>query len=163
MKKLFVIVLLFSLKASAQRISYSGNWRINKEKINWTVIGNFKVPEWTLPKGFVINQNASEIMFERIMLNGDLSEFKYTEILKYDGTSSEIITPNGTNRKSFLEWNSDKNTFIISSRGTVDKETTNIIENWSIEDEGKTLVINRHVEQSNGWKYDIKAYYDKTK
>lgn len=159
MKSLFIAIAVFiSANLNAQSVNFSGTWMINKEKIEWG-----QAPEYVLPRRFTVQQNKKDINFLRTVLDNQLGEHDYTERLSFDGTEQTTVIYSGAKRTSSLKWNDDKKTFTISTSNINPNQqgSNKITEIWSLIDDAKTLVVDRHVEQPDGLKYDIKAYYDK--
>jgi len=155
--RLFLLFIISSFTGFGQRTDFSGSWTINKTKIQFG-----EAPEWVLPKGFTVVQNKNTISIERILLDEQMKEYPFTEVLNYNGADSVNTTSLGTKKTTSLKWNGDGNTFVLTSRSVKANYLpgNSTVETWSLEDD-HTLVIDRHVEQADGSKYDIKAYYEK--
>jgi hypothetical protein len=147
MKKLIILLLLSSsITAFAQKANFSGNWLINKSKVDFG-----EAPEWILPRSFKIVQTADRLFISRILLKGDLTEqAPINDTLSFDGSAFK----NPLEAVS-IHWLNDQS-FTLNR-----KSNSEVNETWTLEDGGKTLVINRDVKQSNGMQYQIKSVYDK--
>ncbi|MDB5133995.1 MAG: hypothetical protein JWP37_598 [Mucilaginibacter sp.] len=141
----------------AQQANFQGNWAINKSK---TVFND--TPEWTVPFRIEVSEGTS-ISIQRFTMDKDNNEVTYNEKFNNDHGTCESTLSSGGKRKASILWDHSKSGFVIASTST-DLEgnlSQKIRETWSLEDGGKTLVLNRNVEQSNGFLYSIKAYYNK--
>jgi len=153
MKKLIFILLVCSaISVLAQKANFSGTWLLNKTKTNFGT-----APEWVLPKTVKVDQQADKLTITRINLDQQLKEqAPIAEILTFDGKPLQRTLDNGATVTTTVHWQNDQS-FNLSRR------STQIIEEaWTLQDNGKTLVIDHSVEQANGVKFTIKCYYDKT-
>jgi len=150
-KVIFLILICSTTVAFAQKTDFSGAWRLDTTR---TTFG--QVPKWTIPKTITVNQQTDRLVLTRVNLNSDMQEQQaVTETLDFDGTPF-LWTIGETHVTTTLHWPNDSS-FLLTRSGNV-----NAKENWTLEDGGKILVVDRSVEQkSNGFKYTIKGYYDK--
>jgi hypothetical protein len=153
-----ILVLLSSYNAFAQEANFSGTWTINKEKVDFN-----GAPQWILPIKFVISQNADKINIQRMLLDNHSVENNSTVSLDFKGDSVQAKTSSGLPFKCLVSWNADQESFMFSSQSfTADGHPgSKVSENWFLSDDGDTLNINRSVEQADGFKYSIRAVYDK--
>jgi hypothetical protein len=95
------------------------------------------------------------------MYDDQMDQHYYTETLPFDGTTTETITYGDNKRMVSMKWNFDNKGFMLSVRlaPSDGPSGTDFTETWSLENDGKTLVIDRIPAQANG--YALKAYYDK--
>ena len=150
MRKLILTFLVCtSLSAFAQKTNFSGTWQLDTLK---TAFG--EAPRSIIPKIIKIDQQAAQLVLTRISLNDQMQEQPaMMETLALDGTPFQK-TPAATPVTTTLHW-LDDSTLMLTRNGTL-----NATETWTLEDGGKTLFIDRSVEQkSNGYKYTIKCYY----
>ena len=96
-------------------------------------------------------------------MDEQLTAHTYAETLPFDGAAvATDVQYNKTRRSASLRWNSDGLGFVVASSATKDGQAgSKVTENWSLDDGGKTLVIDRHVVQPDGFAYFTKAFYDK--
>ncbi|WP_259070360.1 hypothetical protein HDF24_14540 [Mucilaginibacter sp. X4EP1] len=160
MKQIINLILLVTLSGTLvaqQKFDYTGTYAVNKSKIDFG-----KAPDWILPSRFKVTQEGKKLIIVRTIVNetGIETDRAYTF---EDDKPFEYNSTNGQKNISTLLWNADKASFIISLQSTTadGKPGQNYTETWSLTDGGNTLFINRDVEQANGLKYNIKAYYDK--
>jgi len=156
---LSVFILFTTINtAFAQTTDFSGTYKLNETKTDFG-----QAPHTVLPIKFAVTQGKDQITFNRTTVNANKEEITGTEILKFDGSIAERSLPDNGKRTASLKWADNHQTFTINSTSVNadQSQTTKINETWSLEDGGKTLVANREVEQSNGFKYTIKGYYDK--
>lgn len=158
MKKLILLLLLSSaVSAFAQKTDYSGNYVINKSKIDFG-----QAPEWILPKKIQIIQGKGQMIIIRTLLNQQMEEqASVTDTLSYDSTPF-LDNQRTPKRRTRLKWQREQS-FVVTreSIGADDKLLVSGTEICTLEDGGKTLVINRSIEQADGMKYSIKAVYEK--
>lgn len=151
MRKLILALLLCSsMAATAQKSNFSGGWLIDKTR---TEFG--KAPESVIPRSMKVDQQADKLMLSRINLNEQLAEQPATtETISFDG--SPFVRNAATGKvTTTLSWLDDQS-FKLTRKGSM-----TATENWTLEGSGKTLVINRSVEQADGFKYEIKCYYNR--
>ena len=161
MKKLLTVLLICSGMATmAQKTDFSGNYLINKSKTSFD-----DKPEWVLPKSLRITQATKSTIISRVRLNEQLQERPaLADTVSFDGKPSKMPPVQGTDTKQTiaLKWINDKmfevNIQVITADG---KPDGSIVETWTKEDSGKTLVVKRDVELGSGFKYTIKGVYDK--
>lgn len=157
--KLLLGLLLVGNTALIDRenIDFTGNYVINKEKTN---LG--PAPEWILPRYLKVEQQANRSLITRTTLNKNLEEqMPVTDTLAFDG-SIFIRQTNVKKVNSLLIWKNDSIFIIEKKTLTPDGQLEgSITEQWQLEEEGKTLVINRSIEQSNGVKYATRAVFDR--
>jgi hypothetical protein len=154
MKKLmFLVLLCSSVTAFAQKINFSGSWLINKTRTDF--IGS-RAAEWVVPKTLKIDQQADKLILIRMSIDNQLQDLPpVSETLAFDGTAFQRTQASGLAVTTSLHW-LDNTSFTLTRKGTNETEET-----WTLEDNGKTLVVDRNVEQADGSKYEIKCYYDK--
>ena len=153
MKKLLIMLLICSsITAFAQKTNFTGKWLINKSKIDFG-----QAPEWIVPKSIQIEQGTDKITVTKTNLNPELKDLvPVTDRLTFDSKPFERTTAAGLLVTSSLKWLNDSS-FTISLKTTKQQAT----ETWNLEDSGKTLTINREVEQTDGLKYTVRCFYDK--
>ncbi len=148
---IIVALLIYSIGSFSQKINFAGNWVINKSK---TDFGN--APEFVLEKTIKVEQRNDKMDIARIRLDHQLNELPpMIQTLAFDGTSFTGPQPTGPDVTSEMHWQNDQS-LIINLKGA-----STAVETWTLDDGGKTLIINRSVQQSNGMKYSIKAVFDK--
>ncbi|QDW27249.1 hypothetical protein FFJ24_021425 [Pedobacter sp. KBS0701] len=159
MKKLFFAILI-GIKgvAFAQKSDFSGNYKVNEQKVNWG-----PAPKFILPRYIKVEQQRNRIIITRVGLNESLVlQAPLSDTISFDGSVSKKTTANGSILSSTLRWLTDK-TFEINKE-TIDasgRVTGKVNENWTIEDSGQTLMINRNVDSRT--KYTTKAYFYRIK
>jgi hypothetical protein len=159
MKKiLFAAAMCLSATVFAQKNSFSGNWQINTQKTDFG-----KAPEWILPEKFTINQANNQITIIRLLHDPQLQAHVDTALLSYDNKVYENRSYSNKKQSYSLKWDADQKGFSITLHSLTDDNHpfSDITEKCSLSDDGKTLTINRKVEQASGLKYSIVAYYDK--
>ena len=152
MRKLILAFLICtSMSAFAQKTNFSGSWQLDTAK---TVFG--EAPKTIIPEKITVDQQSDKLLLGRINVNEQQQEQPaVAETLLFDGTPFQRTTGD-SQVSTMLHWPSD--TSFVLTRDGILKAT----ETWTLADNGKTLVIDRSVEQkSNGFKYTIKCYYNR--
>jgi hypothetical protein len=152
MKNLFILLLVcISSSIFAQKTNFSGQWTINKES---TQFGD--VPQWVIPKTIIVDQQKVKLILSRTSLNEQSEELPaIVENLSLDGSPFQRTPDSGPVVITSMHWANDSSFALYRNGSNFATET------WTLENGGKTLVINRLVEQDNGLKYSIKCVYDK--
>ncbi|MFI5163363.1 MAG: hypothetical protein ACHQHN_18940 [Sphingobacteriales bacterium] len=159
-----IIVLLVTSGTFAQQANvltaFTGKWEIDMKKTDFERV---RVPIWLLPRSVEIKQKKEVVVIDSKWYDQQMKQHYYTEYLPLSGSSYELILANGGKRVVSLNPNNQGTGFVLSVRmfkpdGDQDKDFT---ETWAMEDNGKTLTIDRKAQQAND--YSIKAYYNKIK
>ena len=152
---IFVISISFTLMtrtAMAQKIDFSGSYTIDTSKTNFG-----QAPKWVVGKNLKVSQQKNRIILSIIGINEDLTErTPVTDSLQFDERPFQRPASDGLTTICTLKWVSDQS--LVISRKTGKRS---ISETWTLADDSKTLVIDRSVEQADGFKYTIKCYYDR--
>jgi len=153
---LFMAVMVSSLRG--QSVNFTGSYQISETK---TDFGD--APHSVLPAKLTISQLKDRLTVQRITVDSNKQETVNSETLKFDGSKTETTLKSGNKRTASLKGSANQNSFTIDSRSVTPdgKLNTQINETWTLEADGKTLVLTRQVEQGNGLKYTIKGYYDR--
>lgn len=164
---LYIILIIFTLKASAQstdvatattsvspKLDFSGTFLINKSKTDFG-----KAPSYVIPVAFSIVQTGDTIIISRMYVASPGGQNVLTDTLSTGRTSK--IKSGMVDYTSVLYWNKDKNQFTINRQVSLgnDKVVGTIAETCALEENGKTLVLDKSVQ--GGVHYNIKGYYDK--
>jgi len=161
MKKVILLVLIcVSFGAFAQTSNFSGTWLINKTKTEWA-----NVPVWTQPFRFEVTQSGDKLTINRRAFDEQGNELKpLKDEMSFGGTASETTTSTGLTRRTTIVRNADKETFTLIANSIAPDGQSGLkaTEVWTLADGGKTLIIDRTIEQANGLKYSIKLFYDKS-
>ena len=157
MKKLFTAALLCAATgAFAQKTNFSGNYKVNEEKVNWG-----PAPKYILPRYIKVEQLKDKVIIARTPLNQQLEEQSpVVDTISFDGTVFNKLNANGTKTSSSLKWTDDKSFVLIrKSVGTDGVVSNTTTETWILEDAGKTLFVSRDID--GRMKYNTKAYFSK--
>jgi len=159
MKRLPVLLLLFlPIICIAQKTNFSGKWNLNLQKTDFK-----RAPDWLMPKSFEITQKNDALVIEAKVYDKEGIQHYYTETLSFNGTTKETIIYAEYKRVVSMRWNDDNKSFVLSVRLINENEdnpsSSDFTETWSLENDGKTLVVDREATQAN--EYSVRAYYDK--
>lgn len=157
MRKLILAFLICtSTAAFAQKTNFSGTWKLDTTKTTFKTESG-PAPKDIIPWTVKIDQQSDQLVLTRISIDSamhDLAPVK--ETLAFDGTPLQRKVSDAQVTTS-LRWLDDASVKLDRNGGKLIASET-----WTLEDGGKTLVIDRTVEQkSNGFKYAIKGYYTK--
>jgi len=156
-KILLTLILVLPFSALFAQTSFSGSYTVDTAKINFG-----RAPHWVLPVSFKVDQQGANVTITRTTVDAQGSPSSFTEQL-HPGDSTQTNIHGNLVRKASISWNADQSSFTIVYV-TQDQGGTplnRVKETWTLEDGGKTLVLDRFVEQTNGLKYPIKGYYDR--
>jgi len=158
MKLLLCLLLTGSAVLGGKKTDFSGTYVMNKTKTN---LG--PAPEWILPRYIKVEQQKKTVVIARTGLNQQLEEQPpVADTLAFDGAA--FVRKVGGNNvvSSSLNWNTDTS-FEIDRKTINDMNiaVSTLKESWTLEEEGKTLVINREVVQANGKAYQTRAVFDR--
>jgi hypothetical protein len=157
MKRIFIVILLFPLIGLAQKTDFFGKWFLDKRKTDFK-----NVPEWVVPVSFDIKQRKDALVVQTKEYDKDGNQHYNEESISLDGKTNEVLLYNQSRKDvsmRLIENDSSRmllTIHIISPENTVGITYT---ETWSIEDAGKTLVVDRVAPLAD--EYSIKTYYIK--
>jgi hypothetical protein len=133
---LILLVFVPAFAASAQKANFSGEWKINKEKL--TAVDN----QLILSK-ITIQLKADSLLTTRVYENGMGEEYPFDENLTLDGKESKIVIYDMP-RTSKAALASDGSITIASATtfyGNNGQEDMVAKETWKIDKEGKILTL----------------------
>jgi hypothetical protein len=152
---LFLLMLLPSFIASAQKTDISGEWKLNKEKA--TIADN----QLFLSK-ISIQLKADSIMTTRVYENGMGEEYPFDEKLSLDGKECKIVIYDMP-RISTASRSSDGTITIASATtfyGNNGQEDMVAKETWKVDKEGKMLTL-EFSNKMSGTESTGTYFYDK--
>jgi hypothetical protein len=158
MKKTLLTTPLFLVFSSLfAQTNFSGSYRIDTARIIFE-----QAPHWVLPVSFKLDQQGTKVTLTRNIVDAQGNASSNTEQLNAGDTVTAAITGNQL-RKTIIVWSADRSSFTLTyfTTDTIGKRLNKATEKWSLLDEGKTLVLDRFVEQANGLHYSIIGYYTK--
>ncbi len=142
-----------SVLAFAQKTNFSGTWNLDKTRTDFG-----EAPEYVLTKTYKVEQLGSKIYLTTIGLTDDLKERSPgTDTLNFNGTVSQRHTISGKLLNTALQWKANDSLVITVER----KPDFTNTETWTLEDGGKTLIVEKFIAQGNGVNATIKGYYTK--
>jgi len=152
---LFIITCSFS--ALGQKSSFSGDWKINKEK---TVLADNQL---FLSKVSIKLRNDS-LLTVRVYENINGEEYPFDENLSLDGKASKIYIydmPRST-KATKADDGSIKIESVTTFYGNNGEEDLIAKETWKTDSEGKTLTI-AYTNKMSGGEFAGTSYYNKSK
>jgi hypothetical protein len=155
-KIIFIAFLVCTINTYAQQSNFTGIWQINKTKTNFG-----QAPEWVLPRYLKVSGTADKLIIERTMLSTELAEQNYTESFPMNGQPGVTTTTTGKKETGTIQKTDNGLNLSFINEKPDGSLYVRINEQWSLENAGQTLVIDRFVDVPDGIKYEIKAYYDK--
>lgn len=159
LKPLLILFLVFiTIGAKAQTTNFSGKWTLDTGKTDFG-----QAPKFVISHALQVTQTSAGLMVDRTNLTTQGEEKHYMQQMTFDGKPSQTVTITGNNESDVLSWSADKANLVLAMNvtSTDSKPLAKFTETWSLTDGGKTLVIDRQVEQPDGFKYGIKGYYQK--
>jgi len=151
-----VCVLAGTVKAQT---NFSGSYSLDKQKTDFG-----PAPQWILPQAYTITQQGANLIIIRDMLDPQSQQHRDTLQLKADGSVFQNASYSGKKQSFTLAWSTDQKSFTLTLHSVTPagEPFLNMTETWSLDADGKTLVIDRNADQvSIRSKYSIKAYYTK--
>jgi len=155
MKKILLALLICaSTTTFAQKTNFSGAYKLDTVKTKFGA-----APKAVLPASIDINQDKDKLTLTETNFSGPAN----TKEIKFDGTVFTKELPGGKKATYQMRWSEDKTTFSLERKALNAEGQTEygMKETWSSLDGGKTILLDRDVEQSNGMKYNIKGYFNK--
>lgn len=152
-KNYLCITLLFVMSVStvtAQKVNFSGYWKLNKEKSDFG-----KISPNSAPVRATVKQESKQIIVEWSQVYGTGDSTVYTEKLNLDGTPSEARIIDGKVKTSLVKWSEDGMKLMVTSRYSSGM-TGQVV--WSLVDNGRVLMLQRTI---NGNDYPVSYSYNK--
>lgn len=152
-----LITLLLNCFGAFAQSKFTGAWNRNDHQTETDGLSINSVPV-TLE----ITQAAGAITIKRTSVNGSGTSSSYMEVLKTDGSTSEIVTPSKLKRTATLQWPADHSAFTETYTARDDKGTIQQSgkQTFTLSTDGKTLKIT--AEQNYGDEhYTLEETYDK--
>ncbi len=132
---LIISLILFQIKISvAQNVNYCGEWKINKEKT-----GSDSDQQYSL-SSIKINLTKDSLLTTRVYENANGEEYSFDENLSLNTKESDI-TVFGMPRTSKASLFGPDGILQIESTTVVNSEKHSTKEIWSMEKDGKTLMV----------------------
>ncbi len=157
----FVLFLGFLLAATTGNLNFSGEWQLNKDKSNFGEGG--RGSRMAATKMIVDQKETMKI--ERFSVNRDDEQVTTEETLTLDGKECKNETTRGE-RLSTAKFSDDGKSLQIESTITFQGQNGEFKmdskEIWSLEDNGKALVVDYTMTTQRGER-NWKLYYDKAK
>jgi len=160
---LLVSTFLAASRVKAQSVNFSGKWQIDTTRTSFKMPDGSPIPRFVISQAVAVTQTPAGVMIDRTNLTNDLQEKHYLQQMTFDGKASQTVSVSGNNETDVLAWSPDKSGLIVSITSTSpdNQPVAKITETWILADGGKTLLIDKQVEQTGGFKYEIKGYYQK--
>jgi len=155
-RSLVFLLLLLPVLSMAQKTDFSGKWELNLRKTDFK-----QAPEWLVPRSLEVKQKTDAIIIQARIYDKEMVGHYYTETLSFDGTTRQTATYGSNKRTVSLKWEYGDKSFVLSVHAVTDGADagSDFTETWSLENDGKTLVLDRVATQYGD--YSIKAYYEK--
>jgi len=150
--------ILLSFTFKPDHANFSGEWKLNEGK---SELGQFANYATRLIKA---EQKDESITISRTAPSFTGGDFTSTENLTYDGKESESKLAGNSTKKATAKWSDDGQSLTIKFTIMFDfnGQTTEVTgsENWTLSDNGKTLVLNTNTSSSFG-DFETKGVYEK--
>ncbi len=144
---LMAFVFLFSMILIAEegKVNFSGTWSFNKDKSEAGGDGG-RGPGRMASSKLVVKQEKDKIVIERTGQGRGGETFTQKEELTLDGKENKVEGFGGRERTVVVKWTDEGKTLTISSRMIFERNGEEFemksSEVWSLDNEGKDLVIN---------------------
>ncbi len=152
-----VLLMLWSVCASAQGINFSGKWIRNDSLSD---AGELSLN--SIPVEIIVVHNGSQIEINRISKNANGEIINYTERINLGGSpASSVVKPN-MNKNSTMDWSVD-HMFLNATASYTDDQGGSIQkkkETWSLINNGKSLQI-KSIMEFDGQSVPMTQMYDK--
>jgi hypothetical protein len=158
----FIFLLYINEKTTIPRTDFSGIWIIDYSKSEFG-----QAPHFTAAKQIMVKEKDNVIDIERIQDSriSNNPDTTVIEKLTFDGLVYKNITSTHQQKSSKLIWSDDGQNFKILTKLSLpdnpDKEKYRQLEHWTLTEAGKKMIIDKTVETNTGFKYTVKAVYDK--
>jgi len=150
----------FALSPYARKTDFSGRWRLNKSKtkLEGVVKNNF------FSSALNVTKNGAALVVERTDVNNTTKEKEsyYSEQFKLRGTPTQTTMDNRFPEADSLENNPEIPGLTLGRCIKVlPPFSINITETWTLEDGGKTLVVDWADHSDIAGDFTVKLYYNK--
>ena len=144
--------VLLSFTGMAQRVNFSGEWKLDEGKSDLGQFANFA------PRIIKVTQTADSVVISKTAPSFNGENVTTSETLSYDGKQTKTTMGGTSTRTASAKWSDDGQTLTITFVLMLDfnGETTEIkgTEVWTLADGGTTLVSQNNSSSSFG---DLKA------
>jgi hypothetical protein len=157
MMALLILLVHFST-SDAQPIDFSGTWKRNDNK---TKLAD-GLSTNSVPISMLIKQDVNSIKIERTNKNGNGMITSYSVVLKFDGSSTDIITPSKLRRSSTSQWSADHRYLLEKAVSRDDQGNVKQTYKYTymLEDGGKSLKITASLDAGEQT-YELTEVFDK--
>lgn len=135
----WAIALLVSMPAFAARPNFSGEWHLNLDKTDYGP--DYDVPTPTRLVQKILHKDPNLTLDQSETVQGA----ERAGTVKYTTDGSEVVNQvMGNTMRATAMW--DGNVLVIHTWGDFNGSRIDLIDRWSLEDKGKTLIVRRHFE-----------------
>ncbi len=156
----------FALSPYVRQTDFSGQWQLDTTKTHFG-----KLPEQfaslalKLTKfvsgALTVTENDTALMIDRINVNETREEMHYSQQFRLDGTSTRVPTSTVSAEEDSIINAPDIPALTLGMARKNLSISVSITETWTLEDGGKTLVVDKQ-EIIPGWgMFEVKGYYAK--
>lgn len=156
---LFLFAICFATAVKAQQHpDFSGTWARNTEKCE--VSQGLSIN--SVPTDLTIKQSNSILDISSTSKNRAGEVSNSNEKPAFDGTPFLTVTKSKFNKKALIKWGQNPNELSLTEELTNDQGsvTQKFSETWSLQDDGKTLVIKATID-ANNTQYTATEVFDK--
>ena len=152
-------VVLLSFTSMPDRVSFSGDWKLNEGKSELGEFGGRFAA-----RAIKVDQKQDAITIARTTpaFNGG-DPVTTTLVLTYDGKETESTGFNNSKRKTTAKWSDDRQTLTVITRTAIERDGQTsefkTTETWTLTKEGSLSVVS--VSSSPRGDNTVKAMYDK--
>ena len=154
-KLIMLLLTVASITVNAQKLNFTGNWKLNTEKS-----GFGKIPLRAAPKSYAIVQKDNELSLSWVTEGSDGKDATSTQRLELNGKPASMLLSSDRTRVMIAGLSEDRKTLQLnksySKVGKPEEPDYELKEVWSLSADGKQLSI---ALTSPG--YTIKTVYDR--
>jgi len=155
---LILLIVTSSISAFSQKVNFSGDWKLNKEK---TVLADDQLYLSALS----IQHKSDSLLTTRVYEDGYGEQYPFDENLSLNGKECKIIIYDMPRSTMATRSNADGSLKIESTTtfyGNNGEEDLTSKETWKVDSDGNTLIIN-FINKMSAGETTGTLYYDKVK
>ena len=149
-----VPVAPFALNPYARQTDFSGHWQLNTTKTH-----SERSPQGS--SALTVTKSDTALLIDRTNVNEEKEEKHYSQQFRLDGSSTQTTTNSGSLEADWIVNSPDIPALTLGMSTKKFNTDISITETWTLEDGGKTLVVDRQVVVPGLGTVEVKGYYNK--
>jgi thiol-disulfide isomerase/thioredoxin len=144
----------FALSRYARQTDFSGHWQLNTNKTHsgGSLQGS---------SALTVTKSDTALLIDRTNVNEEKQQKHYSQQFRLDGSSTQTTTSSGSLETDSIVNSPDIPALTLGMSTKKFNIDVSITETWTLDDGGKTLVVDRQVVVPGLGKVEVKGYYDK--